>query len=197
MPFPHIPYPTPSYPLSYTLIPVILHPHTPYSTPSYPLSYTLIPHILHPHTPYPTPSYPLSYTLIPLILHPHNPPLISHSPSRPCNVFQENPLLLLCISHPPSRPLVTPPPQINLYLLSRITLGLAKMLVRRGYLPEPTFDLFPWFGALVWGVVLCLYEYEKRSLQPSLQSSMTYLYHDSTVWGGVWDFLAYNSARLW
>lgn len=87
--------------------------------------------------------------------------------------------------------------QINLYLLSRITLGLAKTLVRRGYLPEPSFDLFPWFGALVWGVVLCLYEYEKRSLQPSLQSSMTYLYHDSTVWGGVWDFLAYNSARLW
>ena len=88
-------------------------------------------------------------------------------------------------------------PQINLYLLSRITSGLAKVAVKHGYLPAPSFDVFPWFAALMWGIVLCLFEYEKDTLQPSLQNSMTYLYHDSSVWHNVWDLLVYNSNVLW
>ena len=91
----------------------------------------------------------------------------------------------------------SPFPQINLYLLSRITAGLARVAVKHGYLPSPSFDVFPWFAALMWGIVLCLFEYEKDTLQPSLQNSMTYLYHDSSVWHNVWDLLVYNSDVLW
>jgi len=53
------------------------------------------------------------------------------------------------------------------------------------------------FAAVMWGVVLCLFEYEKDTLQPSLQNSMTYLYHDSNVWHSIWDLIVYNSNVLW
>ncbi|KAH3888281.1 peroxisomal membrane protein 4-like [Dreissena polymorpha] len=82
--------------------------------------------------------------------------------------------------------------QINLYLLSRIIYGLAKLAVKRGYIPKPAGDPFPWFAAFVWGIVLWQFEYEKDTLQPSLQSSMTYLYHDSNVWTNLKNFIWHN-----
>ncbi|KAK2147314.1 hypothetical protein LSH36_560g00004 [Paralvinella palmiformis] len=82
--------------------------------------------------------------------------------------------------------------QINLYLLSRILYGLIKLGVERGYIPKPKGDSFPIFGALVWGIVLWLFEHHQHTLQPSLQSSMTYLYHESNLWHNIWDFLIYN-----
>ncbi|KAL5006985.1 hypothetical protein ScPMuIL_015791 [Solemya velum] len=82
--------------------------------------------------------------------------------------------------------------QINLYLLSRILYGLAKFAVKKGYIPQPKQDTFPWFAAVVWGVVLWLFEYEGDTLQPSLKSFMTYLYNDSNIWHSIKDFLLYN-----
>lgn len=82
--------------------------------------------------------------------------------------------------------------QINLYLLSRILYGLAKMCVKRNYIQLPKSPVFPWFAALVWGIVLWQFEYEQDTLQPSLQSSMTYLYHDSEKWSSLKNFLLYN-----
>jgi len=82
--------------------------------------------------------------------------------------------------------------QINLYLLSRIVTGLARVAVKRNYIPEPRFHVFPWFAAVVWGVVLWLFEYERDTLQPSLRSSMTYLYDDSNYWTTLKDFLFVN-----
>lgn len=82
--------------------------------------------------------------------------------------------------------------QINLYLLSRITLGLARLAVERGAVPTPSGDPFPIFAALVWGIVLWLFEHEKHTLQPSLQSSMTYLYHDSNVFSSLRTWLWHN-----
>ncbi|KAL4225781.1 Peroxisomal membrane protein 4 [Mactra antiquata] len=82
--------------------------------------------------------------------------------------------------------------QINLYLLSRIIYGLAKLAVKRGYIPKPKGDSFPWFAAIVWGIVLWEFEYEKDTLQPSLQASMTYLYHDSNYWTSLKNFLWHN-----
>ncbi|XP_063001157.1 peroxisomal membrane protein 4 [Elgaria multicarinata webbii] len=82
--------------------------------------------------------------------------------------------------------------QINMYLLSRILFGLSRLAVEKGYIPEPKQDPFPLFAALVWGIVLWLFEYHRHTLQPSLQSSMTYLYDDSNVWHDVSDFLVYN-----
>ncbi|XP_021345783.1 peroxisomal membrane protein 4-like [Mizuhopecten yessoensis] len=82
--------------------------------------------------------------------------------------------------------------QINLYLLSRILYGLAKLAVKKGFIPKPKGDTFPWFAAIVWGIVLWLFEYESDTLQPSLRSSMTYLYHDSNKWQSFKNFLIYN-----
>uniref|UniRef100_A0A674H5Z9 Peroxisomal membrane protein 4 n=1 Tax=Taeniopygia guttata TaxID=59729 RepID=A0A674H5Z9_TAEGU len=69
--------------------------------------------------------------------------------------------------------------QIIMYLLSRILFGLARLAVDKGYIPQPRQDPFPLLAALVWGTVLWLFEYHRETLQPSLQSSMTYLYQDS------------------
>ncbi|XP_004349317.2 peroxisomal membrane protein 4 [Capsaspora owczarzaki ATCC 30864] len=82
--------------------------------------------------------------------------------------------------------------QINMYLLSRIIFGLAKLAVEKGYIPKPQNDPFPLFAALVWGIVLWLFEQEKHTLQPSLQASMTYLYHDSNHWTNLKNFLWHN-----
>ncbi|XP_054837341.1 peroxisomal membrane protein 4 [Eublepharis macularius] len=82
--------------------------------------------------------------------------------------------------------------QINMYLLSRILFGLSRLAVEKGYIPQPKQDPFPFFAAMVWGIVLWLFEYHRHTLQPSLQSSMTYLYDDSNVWHDVSDFLIYN-----
>ncbi|XP_063153295.1 peroxisomal membrane protein 4 [Candoia aspera] len=82
--------------------------------------------------------------------------------------------------------------QINMYLLSRILFGLSRLAVEKGYIPQPKQDPFPLFAAVIWGIVLWLFEYHRHTLQPSLQSSMTYLYDDSNVWHDISDFLVYN-----
>uniref|UniRef100_A0A8D2ND96 Peroxisomal membrane protein 4 n=1 Tax=Zonotrichia albicollis TaxID=44394 RepID=A0A8D2ND96_ZONAL len=82
--------------------------------------------------------------------------------------------------------------QIIMYLLSRILFGLSRLAVQKGFIPQPRQDPFPLLAALVWGTVLWLFEYHRDTLQPSLQSSMTYLYEDSEVWHDVSDFLIYN-----
>nr|XP_002126961.1 peroxisomal membrane protein 4-like [Ciona intestinalis] len=86
--------------------------------------------------------------------------------------------------------------QINMYLLSRIIFGLCRVATERGYFPSEEklngVKIFPVFAATMWGVVLWLFENHKHTLQPSLQASMTYLYHDSNKWNNIWDFLVYN-----
>uniref|UniRef100_A0A8C3T340 Peroxisomal membrane protein 4 n=1 Tax=Chelydra serpentina TaxID=8475 RepID=A0A8C3T340_CHESE len=85
--------------------------------------------------------------------------------------------------------------QINMYLLSRILFGLSRLAVEKGYIPEPKQDPFPIFAAVTWGIVLWLFEYHRHTLQPSLQSSMTYLYDDSNAWHDISDFLIYNKSN--
>uniref|UniRef100_W5LYB3 Peroxisomal membrane protein 4 n=2 Tax=Lepisosteidae TaxID=7915 RepID=W5LYB3_LEPOC len=85
--------------------------------------------------------------------------------------------------------------QINMYLLSRILFALSRLAVEKGYIPQPKRDPFPLFATLVWGIVLWLFEYYPHTLQPSLQSSMNYLYHDSNTWHDISDFLLYNKPR--
>ncbi|XP_026853063.2 peroxisomal membrane protein 4 [Electrophorus electricus] len=85
--------------------------------------------------------------------------------------------------------------QINMYLLSRILFALSRLAVEKGYVPQPKKDPFPLLAAIVWGVVLWLFEYYPHTLQPSLQTSMTYLYHDSNVWHDISDFLIYNKPQ--
>uniref|UniRef100_A0A0N4ZXS5 Peroxisomal membrane protein 4 n=1 Tax=Parastrongyloides trichosuri TaxID=131310 RepID=A0A0N4ZXS5_PARTI len=82
--------------------------------------------------------------------------------------------------------------QINLYLLSRIMLALSKLLVKQEIIQEPQSPVFPWFAALVWGIVLWLFEMHPELLQKSLFSSMKYLYHDSNSWQNFKTFLWKN-----
>ena len=79
-----------------------------------------------------------------------------------------------------------------MYLLSRILFGLVRVGQVKSIIPTLKFDAFPWFAAIVWAIVLWLFEYYQYSLQPSLQSSMTYLYHDSNKWDSFRNFLIYN-----
>ncbi|CAJ0584827.1 unnamed protein product, partial [Mesorhabditis spiculigera] len=85
--------------------------------------------------------------------------------------------------------------QINLYLLSRVAVGLAKLAAQKEVIQQPQRPIFPWFAATVWGLVLWLFEHHKDTLQMSLQKSMTYLYHESEIWTGIRDFLLRNSDR--
>nr|XP_051696210.1 LOW QUALITY PROTEIN: peroxisomal membrane protein 4-like [Oryctolagus cuniculus] len=85
--------------------------------------------------------------------------------------------------------------QINMYLTSRVLFALCRLGVEKGYIPELKWDPFPLHTAVVWGLVLWLFEYHRSTLQPSLQSSMTYLYDDSNVWHDISDFLIYNKSR--
>ncbi|KAK3764338.1 hypothetical protein RRG08_067012 [Elysia crispata] len=82
--------------------------------------------------------------------------------------------------------------QINLYLLSRVIYGIAKLLVSKGIIPTPQTDVFPWFAAIMWGLTLWLFEYDRKCLQPSLTSSMTYIYKDSDKWDSLRNFLIHN-----
>lgn len=91
--------------------------------------------------------------------------------------------------------LLLPSLQINMYLLSRLLFALCRLGLDKGYLPEPRWDPYPLFSGLVWGLVLWLFEYHRPTLQPSLQSSMTYLYEDSNTWHDLSDFLLYNKKK--
>ncbi|XP_006860741.1 PREDICTED: peroxisomal membrane protein 4 [Chrysochloris asiatica] len=85
--------------------------------------------------------------------------------------------------------------QINMYITSRVLSALCRLGVEKGYIPEPRWEPFPMVTAVMWGLVLWLFEYHRHTLQPSLQSSMTYLYDDSNVWHDISDFLIYNKSR--
>lgn len=82
--------------------------------------------------------------------------------------------------------------QIVLYLLSRITVGFAKLAAEKGYIKTPNIDIWPWFAAFVWGSVLWLFEFHRWTLQGSLQSSMVYLYDDSEIFNTLRNFLWHN-----
>lgn len=79
-----------------------------------------------------------------------------------------------------------------MYLLSRICFGLARVAQENGVVPQTKNPIFPWFSAITWGIALWLFEYHMHTLQPGLQNSMTYLYHDSTKWTNFKNFLIYN-----
>lgn len=75
--------------------------------------------------------------------------------------------------------------QINMYILSRITVGLARLAVKRGYFEAPKHS-FRIYAGVCWAIVMYLFYYEHTPrvpiLQKSLASSMSYLYLDSNEW---------------
>jgi len=67
--------------------------------------------------------------------------------------------------------------QIILYLFSRVIVGSAEHFAKKGLLPN--VNVYPLLAAVVWSIVMFLFEDDPSSLQNSLASSMQFLYKES------------------
>jgi len=106
--------------------------------------------------------------------------------------------------------------QIVIYIFARVVLAVAKLAVQtrdsaaRGVyteippgsavariLPDEWKEGFarntwPVFASLSWGAVMWMFKNYPETLQPSLRSSMRYIYQDSDHWDSFRNFLVYN-----
>ncbi|CAJ0603858.1 unnamed protein product [Cylicocyclus nassatus] len=82
--------------------------------------------------------------------------------------------------------------QINMYLLSRIMIGIVKLLLKKEVLPKPNFHFYPLYAAFCWAASLWLFEHHTDVLQGSLVKSMTYLHKDIDYWSDFKTFLIKN-----
>jgi len=70
--------------------------------------------------------------------------------------------------------------QINLYVMSRVILGLLRLAVQKGYLSEwESGSGYLIYAAAIWSSVMWIHHRYPTTLQKSLSTSMDYLYHDS------------------
>ncbi|KAA6409617.1 MAG: peroxisomal membrane 4 [Lasallia pustulata] len=99
--------------------------------------------------------------------------------------------------------------QIVIYVFARVVLALAKLAVQqpqeRGYgmgrvmvMPEGwkkgvARNAWPVFAAVSWGAVMWLFRWHPETLQPSLRSSMKYIYTNADHWDGFRNFLLHNT----
>lgn len=92
--------------------------------------------------------------------------------------------------------------QIVVYVFARVVLALARLAVKPGHgLPvvsEPRASAaishyaWPLFASLSWASVMHLFYWHSAELQPSLRSSMTYIYANSDTWDGLRNFVWHN-----
>ena len=92
--------------------------------------------------------------------------------------------------------------QICIYVFARVVLALARMAVKPGYgfpiiSERPAAQIissyaWPIFAAGSWGMVMWLFRWHASELQPSLRSSMTYIYSQSDEWNGLRTLLWHN-----
>lgn len=80
--------------------------------------------------------------------------------------------------------------QIILYLFSRILIGLVSYTASK-YNFGQTWNTHPALAAICWGTVMLLYEDDKSTLQPSLKSSMDFLYTQSETYHSWADFVPF------
>ena len=84
--------------------------------------------------------------------------------------------------------------QIVLYLFSRVISGGLILVYNRQNvitLPKVSSWSFPVMSTLCWAMVMYLYTKDQNTLQPSLQSSMNYLYTQSDTWTHWTDFIPF------
>ena len=67
--------------------------------------------------------------------------------------------------------------QVGYYLSARVLEGFWLKLSKDGYLPQS--EMFQMTYTIIWGVVMYLYELDKKILNGSLVSSMEFLYKNS------------------
>lgn len=92
--------------------------------------------------------------------------------------------------------------QIIVYIFARVVLALAKLLIKPGHgvpvlAAEPThsrisYYAWPAFASLSWGMVMWLFKNHPEDLQPSLRSSMTYIYKDCESWDSLRTLVWHN-----
>ncbi|GAB1311339.1 Peroxisomal membrane protein 4 [Madurella fahalii] len=92
--------------------------------------------------------------------------------------------------------------QIVVYVFARVALALARLAVKPGYgLPgvsEPqrsaAISHYAWsvFASVSWAAVMHLFRWHAAELQPSLRSSMTYIYSNADSWDGLRNFIWHN-----
>ncbi|KAI1369370.1 peroxisomal membrane protein 4 [Xylaria arbuscula] len=94
--------------------------------------------------------------------------------------------------------------QIVVYVFARVVLALARLAVKPGSPgslplvsregPSALISHYAWpvFASVSWGMVMHLFRYHPDDLQPSLRSSMNYIYVQSNEWDGLRNFLWHN-----
>ncbi|KAH7034846.1 peroxisomal membrane protein 4 [Microdochium trichocladiopsis] len=92
--------------------------------------------------------------------------------------------------------------QIVIYVFARVVLALARLAVKPGHgLPvvsEPArsavINKYAWpvFAATSWAFVMHLFRHHAEELQPSLRSSMNYIYLQSNEWDSLRNLLWHN-----
>ncbi len=92
--------------------------------------------------------------------------------------------------------------QICVYVFARVVLAMAHLAVKpvRGLpgVSAPAVSArisacaWPIFAAGSWGMVMWLFRWHAAELQPSLRSSMNYIYVQSDEWDGLRNFLWHN-----
>ncbi|KAK1449900.1 peroxisomal membrane protein 24 [Colletotrichum melonis] len=92
--------------------------------------------------------------------------------------------------------------QIVIYVFARVVLALARLAVAPGKgLPVVSRDdvsakisyyAWPVFASTSWAMVMYLFRWQPQELQPSLRSSMTYIYQQSSEWDSLRNFIWHN-----
>ncbi|KAL1929689.1 hypothetical protein VTP01DRAFT_1827 [Rhizomucor pusillus] len=81
--------------------------------------------------------------------------------------------------------------QIVLYVFARVFMALVKVPVKRKIMEAPKHT-YPFFAAVCWGLVMYLFKHDADLLQPSLRSSMQYIYKDSDTWNSLRTLIWHN-----
>ncbi|OAL27635.1 hypothetical protein AYO20_09708 [Fonsecaea nubica] len=101
--------------------------------------------------------------------------------------------------------------QIVIYVFARVMLALARLSIEppsaTRSTPTPTLwtqrlspevkakienNAWPVFASLSWAFVMYIFRWQPESIQPSLRSSMKYIYVDSDYWDSFRNFLIHN-----
>ncbi|KAI6085454.1 peroxisomal membrane protein 4 [Hypoxylon rubiginosum] len=94
--------------------------------------------------------------------------------------------------------------QIVVYVFARVVLALARLAVkpeggtglplvsREKVSARISYYAWPVFAATSWAAVMHLFRYHPDDLQPSLRSSMTYIYQQSDHWDSLRNFIWHN-----
>ncbi len=92
--------------------------------------------------------------------------------------------------------------QIVIYVFARVVLALARLAVKPGrglpYVSEParsaaiSHHAWPVFASVAWAAVMHLFRWHSAELQPSLRSSMMYIYANSEEWDGLRTLVWHN-----